>query len=50
MRRIVAVMIMVIVTLMTGAVSAEEIKVAGGGGPVENILKPVKEAFERHQV
>ncbi len=27
-------------------VYAEEIKVAGGGGPVDNILKPVKEHFE----
>jgi phosphate transport system substrate-binding protein len=33
-------------TLCSTAFCAEEIRVAGGAGPVENILKPVKAAFE----
>jgi phosphate transport system substrate-binding protein len=33
-------------TLCGDGFCAEEIRVAGGAGPVENILKPVKDAFE----
>lgn len=34
--------------LATGSAAfGEEIKIAGGAGPVENVLKPVKEAFEK---
>jgi phosphate transport system substrate-binding protein len=33
-------------TFTLGA-QAEEIKIAAGAGPVENVLKPVKEAFEK---
>ncbi|MBA4374413.1 MAG: phosphate ABC transporter substrate-binding protein [Thermodesulfovibrio sp.] len=46
MRKMLAV-VLVAVVMLVGVVSADEIKVAGGGGPVENILKPVKNAFEK---
>lgn len=49
MRRTSLMSIFALVFLLSTVTNAhsEEIKVAGGGGPVENILKPIKTSFEK---
>ncbi|MBI5849254.1 MAG: substrate-binding domain-containing protein [Nitrospirae bacterium] len=39
--------VMVFLVVLAATSFAEELRVAGGGGPVENILKPIKPHFEK---
>lgn len=43
----VAVMLLGVLILSAGIASAEEIKIGGGGAPIDGIIKPVKGAFEK---
>jgi len=38
---------LILTTLMTSTLQAEEIKISAGGGPLDSIINPVKEAFEK---
>src|SRR6185369_16814684 len=46
MKRIVTAVLGALV-LSTGIAAAEEIKIGGGGAPIDGIIKPVKSAFEK---
>ena len=46
MKRI-AVMLLVALIISTGIAAAEEIKIGGGGAPIDGIIKPLKDAFEK---
>lgn len=48
MTRISNIILILLVTLVSASAPAEEIvKIAAGAAPIENVLKPVKEAFEK---
>jgi phosphate transport system substrate-binding protein len=46
MKRI-AIVVLGVLILSAGIAAAEEIKIGGGGAPIDGIIKPVKDAFEK---